>query len=116
MGLSPEGVKIGFVAKRAGEEERWSTAGWDQLRGLPWNVAPERREADVAVEAPGFEVPVRLPAQPQPLQPEESEAPVRRQFYVKKADVAKYLDACAPGAAIVGAGSLCQQLSMAGRH
>ena len=82
LGLTAEGLIHGAAVKRLPLSERWSLEGWEQLRGVPWDVKAQRgpREAPPAAAAPAA---VALPAQQQ-----QRKEP--RAFYVKKADVQKY--------------------------
>ena len=41
--MTKDGVIRGNGARRMPEERRWSTEGWDELKGLPWDVRPKRR-------------------------------------------------------------------------
>ncbi|CAK0893091.1 unnamed protein product, partial [Prorocentrum cordatum] len=62
------------------QSEKWITAGWDGLKGLPWDVAPRAASAPRAIVGPG-EVgpPPIVVVSPQPQAP--------RRMYVLKADV-----------------------------
>lgn len=43
LGLTREGLKIGFQVSRLPASERWLIDGWSELLGLPWEVAPRAR-------------------------------------------------------------------------
>ena len=45
IGLTKDGVKFGESANRLPVEDRWNPEGWDELRGLPWDLKPQQREA-----------------------------------------------------------------------
>ena len=85
IGLTSEGVKCGSAVKRLPEGERWSIDGWNELRGLPWELKPKQREAPGQivddVPAPAVVVPTVVP---------EAKEPQRKNFYVRAADVAAY--------------------------
>lgn len=84
VGLSADGVKVGQVAKRLPTSERWSFDGWEDIKGLPWDTNPDRREAPAELGEPGVALPAGAPAaaEDRPFE--------KRNFYVKKTDVAKY--------------------------
>ena len=81
IGLTSEGVKWGESSRRLPYEDRWSHEGWDELRGLPWDMKPQRREAPL--ECQDDEAPVL--AQPPHREPEAT-----REFYVRRTDVENY--------------------------
>ena len=42
MLITPEGVKRGTGFRRVPSADRWDPAGWDQLRGVPWELSAPR--------------------------------------------------------------------------
>ncbi|CAK0880002.1 unnamed protein product, partial [Prorocentrum cordatum] len=80
MVITSDGVKKAVGFRSLPQSEKWITAGWDSLKGLPWDVAPRAASAPRAIVGPGEAGPppiVVVPPQPQ--------AP--RRMYVLKADV-----------------------------
>ena len=41
--MTAEGILRGSCARRMREESRWSTGGWGDLKGHPWDIAPEQK-------------------------------------------------------------------------
>ena len=70
MGLTAEGVKLGSGVTRLPEQQRWTLEGWSDLKGLPWDLKPEAREAPIAVQGTGEPAPVVVTRPEQ--QPEDS--------------------------------------------
>ena len=96
IGLTSQGVRVGQVAKRLPAAERWSTEGWEDLRGLPWSLAPDERDARVDLGEGGAVLP--------PMRVADAEAdPQPRNFHVRRADVAKHGSTIGcPGCAHIG--------------
>ncbi|CAK0880049.1 unnamed protein product, partial [Prorocentrum cordatum] len=80
MVITSDGVKKAVGFRSLPQSEKWITAGWDGLKGLPWDVAPRAASAPRAIVGPG-EVgpPPIVVVSPQPQAP--------RRMYVLKADV-----------------------------
>ncbi|CAK0841220.1 unnamed protein product, partial [Prorocentrum cordatum] len=80
MVITSDGVKKAVGFRSLPQSEKWITAGWDSLKGLPWDVAPRAASAPRAIVGPG-EVgpPPIVVVSPQPQAP--------RRMYVLKADV-----------------------------
>ena len=105
MGLTSEGIIYGRLGRRVPEEERWTLEGWENLKGVPWNLNPTGREQPrVVLEAqPGggegrnpvariaeAAVSPRRQEDPRRQQGERQEdryEPLHREFYVTKADI-----------------------------
>ncbi|CAK0826208.1 unnamed protein product, partial [Prorocentrum cordatum] len=66
MVITSDGAKKAVGFRSLPQSEKWITAGWDGLKGLPWDVAPRAASAPRAIVGPG-------------------EAP--RRMYVLKADI-----------------------------
>ena len=49
LAITPEGVKRGTGLRRLPAEERWTTDGWEELKGYPWDVQSRRRSEVPAV-------------------------------------------------------------------
>ena len=43
MGLTSAGDKVGYGPRRFQEDTRWSSDGWYELRGLPWELQQKNR-------------------------------------------------------------------------
>jgi len=96
IGLTSQGVRVGQVAKRLPTAERWSVDGWEDLRGLPWNLVPDERDAPIDIGEGGAVFPQVLIAEPEV-------DPQPRNFYVRRADVAKHGSTIGcPGCAHIG--------------
>ena len=54
--MTDQGVVRGSGARRVPEERRWSLEGWDNLRGLPWDVQPPERVVALKDLASGSDV------------------------------------------------------------
>ncbi|CAK0882435.1 unnamed protein product [Prorocentrum cordatum] len=80
MVITSDGVKKAVGFRSLPQSEKWITAGWDGLKGLPWDVAPRAASAPRAIVGPG-EVgpPPIVVVSPQPQAP--------RRMYVLKADI-----------------------------
>ena len=68
------------------EESRWSPAGWTELKGYPWDVAPKekvRMRKDLVSGADAAKL--ALPAGPISVVP-----PQQRRMYVTPADVERF--------------------------
>ncbi|CAK0811643.1 unnamed protein product [Prorocentrum cordatum] len=80
MVITSDGAKKAVGFRSLPQSEKWITAGWDGLKGLPWDVAPRAASAPRAIVGPG-EVgpPPIVVVSPQPQAP--------RRMYVLKADV-----------------------------
>jgi len=104
LALTSDGLKAGTGVRRLTEDERWSTNGWEQLKGLPWDVATRAKP-----EAP--EKPIAVGPESRPLEvrpaPEDKPSQVRR-MYVLKADIERYgaTDGCPGCAALAGDGGV----------
>ena len=79
IGLTPDGVVYGQCAKRLPREERFPIAGWNELKGLPWDQNPNARDLPTEASDPDRIVVIQQPQQRQQRQPEP------RQFYVTAA-------------------------------
>ncbi|CAK0839220.1 unnamed protein product, partial [Prorocentrum cordatum] len=80
MVITSDGVKKAVGFRSLPQSEKWITAGWDSLKGLPWDVAPRAASAPRAIVGPGEAGPPPIVvAPPQPQAP--------RRMYVLKADV-----------------------------
>ncbi|CAK0904033.1 unnamed protein product, partial [Prorocentrum cordatum] len=111
LGLSSDGVVQGIAFARLPAAERWSCAGWDQLRRVPWDVQAPRDAAPEGGAEPAAAVPVPVapPAVPDVVAP--------RAFYVRKKDVLKYgLTAGCPGCHAVARGAGAQTHDAADRR
>ena len=94
IGLTSQGVRIGQVARRLPAAERRSTDGWEDLKGLPWSLVPDERDAPVDLGEGAVFPPV-------PAAPEVDPQP--RNFYVRRAGVAKHGSTIGcPGCAHIG--------------
>ena len=85
--MTKHGVVRGISFNRMPEEQRWSNVGFEELKGLPWNMFPREKET---LELP---LPVPLPemmAAPQVVVVVEPAAPGRRRLYILKADIERY--------------------------
>ena len=84
MLITPEGVKRGTGFRRMPSADRWDPAGWDQLRGIPWeHAAPRPAIGERFISEDRLIVP--------PPPPEERVAPPqRRRIYIRKEDVHKH--------------------------
>ena len=49
LAITPEGVKRGTGLRRLPAEDRWTTDGWEELKGYPWDVQSRRRSEVPAV-------------------------------------------------------------------
>ena len=78
IGLTKDGVRLGSGFDRLPTEQRWTLEGWEQLKGLPWDTKPSKRQ-EPAQLAPGAEAP--------PITERDSGV---RAFYVRKTDVEKF--------------------------
>ena len=59
LGIIANVIVVGSCFTRLSESERWAYAGWEQLRGPPWNVeAQPEQPAAGAGEAPPVAVPM----------------------------------------------------------
>ncbi|CAK0798213.1 unnamed protein product, partial [Prorocentrum cordatum] len=80
MVITSDGVKKAVGFRSLPQSEKWITAGWDGLKGLPWDVAPRAASAPRAIVGPGEVGPSPIVVvSPQPQAP--------RRMYVLKADV-----------------------------
>ena len=89
--ITNAGVAVASSYHRLPDSERWTTDGWKQLKGFPWDVRPLHRElklpvdnsANATVEAPSAPA---VPVLPVTQAPET----LGRSFYVLRADVEKH--------------------------
>ncbi|CAK0809617.1 unnamed protein product, partial [Prorocentrum cordatum] len=80
MVITSDGVKKAVGFRSLPQSEKWITAGWDGLKGLPWDVAPRAASAPRAIVGPGEVGPSPIVVvSPQPQAP--------RRMYVLKADI-----------------------------
>ena len=64
MGITADGIVCGRLGRRLPEAERWDQTGWQDLKGVPWNLRPTGvPELEINTEA----------NQAQPRQNEENE-------------------------------------------
>ena len=90
--MTDQGVVRGSGARRVPEERRWSLEGWDNLRGLPWDVQPPERVVALKDLVSGSDVGAN------PLPRAASGVAQDRRMYVTKADFERFggTDGC-PG-------------------
>ena len=70
MGISADGIFCGRLGHRLPEAERWDQTGWQDLKGVPWNLRPTGvPEPEVNIEAqPGAaEAERRKRGRPEPV-------------------------------------------------
>ena len=70
MGIAADGIVCGRLGRRLPEAERWDQTGWQDLKGVPWNLRPTGvREPEVNIEAqPGAaEAERRKRGRPEPV-------------------------------------------------
>ena len=92
MIMTSDGVKRGTGFRRMPVADRWDPTGWDQLRGIPWELSAPRPAAGERLIAEDRLV-VPLPPPEERLAP-----PQRRRLYIRREDVHKHgaTDGC-PG-------------------
>ena len=78
--MTKEGVRRGLSFRRVPEEQRWTTDGWEELKGFPWEVKP--RERSLRVPAVGGDEAPQPVIQPLLVPPEGP-----RRLYVLERDV-----------------------------
>ncbi len=79
--LTSEGAKRGVGIRRLPEDERWTTTGWDKLKGFPWEVAPRERQT---------KVPTQTEASTPITQVPEAKAKIVKRGYVMRSDIDNY--------------------------
>ena len=82
IGITSDGIVLGTNATRLPIAERWSSDGWNELRGVPWDLKPDRREAP---DKSSDDVKPFVPMDPIPERPTQARA-----FYVKPYDIKNY--------------------------
>ena len=94
--MTDKGVVVGTGARRVPEERRWTLDGWDNLRGLPWDVQPAEKEVTLKDLVSGADAHMNL------LPRVEAGEPQDRRRYVTRADIDKFgeTDGC-PGCASI---------------
>ena len=84
MLMTSQGVKRGIGFRRMPNADRWDPTGWDQLRGIPWELSAPRPVAGERLIGED-----RLVVPPPP--PEARVAPPqRRKLYIRREDVHKH--------------------------
>ena len=84
MLMTSQGVKRGIGFRRMPNADRWDPTGWDQLRGIPWELSAPRPAAGERLISED-----RLVVPPPP--PEARVAPPqRRKLYIRREDVHKH--------------------------
>merc|ERR1712001_714455 len=68
IGLTPEGVVYGQCAKRLHREKRYPIAGWNELKGLPWDQNSNARDLPTEASDPDRIVVIQQPQQQQQQQ------------------------------------------------
>ena len=63
MGITADGIVCGRLGRRLPEAERWDQTGWQDLKGVPWNLQACRNLKSIL-----------RPSQAHPRQSEENEA------------------------------------------
>ena len=65
--ITKEGVRRGTSFRRLPADQRWVQAGWDELKGFPWDVKPRERRLRVPALGDGeARQPVMRPAMAPP--------------------------------------------------
>ena len=53
IGITTDGIVCGRLGRRLPEAERWDQTGWQDLKGVPWNLRPTGvREPEVNAVQP----------------------------------------------------------------
>ena len=84
--MTEDGIIRGSGARRVPEERRWSTEGWDRLKGLPWEVRPMQRRTGRNLASGKDAEPLSLPSSGaiRVLPSQE------RRMYVTRADIQRF--------------------------
>ena len=82
------------------EEARWSTEGWNQLKGYPWDVSAEKKRTGQDLVSGKDAETIELPTVPTSILP-----PQERRMYVTRADIETFgpTDGC-PGCTSIAVG------------
>ena len=91
--MTKDGVMKGGGARRMPEEKRWTTEGWSELKGLPWEVQPRQRTVGKSLVSGSDSERTPLLTGPVSVMPAQ-----QRRMYVTSADIEKFspTDGC-PG-------------------
>ena len=73
-------IKRGIGLRRVPPSQRWDVTGWQQLRGLPWEVAARDRRLPTPAVGEGA---IAVPVVPETVRPELKQ----KDFYVTRADI-----------------------------
>ena len=79
LGLTEDGLKIGAAVKRAAFDERWSSDGIEELKGLPWDIKSQRSQREAT----------HVPRERPRLSPPDP-YPDARALYIKRKDVEQH--------------------------
>ena len=85
MLITSQGVKRGIGFPRMPNADRWDPTGWDQLRGIPWELSAPRPVAGERLIGED-----RLVVPPPPPEKARVAPPQRRKLYIRREDVHKH--------------------------
>ena len=51
IGITTDGTVCGRLGRRLPEAERWDQTGWQDLKGVPWDLRPTGVQVEVEAQA-----------------------------------------------------------------